>query len=92
MASAKEIIAEGLLGGKPVLTDFSFEVCDEAGRLLLDFPFSEAAAKPGAAPLSRNALPHPLPGRMLMDRLHVHTGANDWEIGKLLPCAGSSNA
>ena len=50
MASAKEIIAEGLLGGKPVLTDFSFEVCDEAGRLLLDFPFSEAAAKPGAAP------------------------------------------
>jgi hypothetical protein len=50
MASAKEIIAEGLLGGKAVLTDFSFEVCDEAGRLLLDFPFSEAAAKPGAAP------------------------------------------
>ena len=50
MASAKEIIAEGLLGGKPVLTDFSFEVCDKAGRLLLDFPFSETAAKPGAAP------------------------------------------
>jgi hypothetical protein len=50
MASAKEIIAEGLLGGKPVLTDFSFEVHDEAGRLLLVFPFAEAAAKPGAAP------------------------------------------
>jgi hypothetical protein len=50
MASAKEIIAEGLLGGKPVLTDFSFEVRDAAGSLLLDFPFSEAAAKPGAAP------------------------------------------
>ena len=50
MASAKEIIAEGLLGGKPVLTDFSFEVYDEAGHLMLAFPFSEAAAKPGAAP------------------------------------------
>jgi hypothetical protein len=50
MASAKEIIAEGLLGGKPVLTDFSFEVRDAAGHLLLDFPFSEAAAKAGAAP------------------------------------------
>ncbi len=50
MASAKEIIAEGLLGGKPVLTDFSFEVRDGTGRLLLDFPFPEAAAKPGAAP------------------------------------------
>ena len=50
MASAKEIIAEGLLGGKPVLTDFSFEVRDEAGCLLLDFPFSQAAARPGAAP------------------------------------------
>jgi hypothetical protein len=43
MASAKEIIAEGLLGGKAVLTDFSFEVRDVAGHLLLDFPFSKAA-------------------------------------------------
>ena len=50
MASAKEIIAEGLLGGKPVLTDFSFEVYDAAGHLMLAFPFSEAAAKAGAAP------------------------------------------
>jgi hypothetical protein len=50
MASAKEIIAEGLLGGEPVLTGYSFEVCDEAGALLFAFPFSEAAAKPGARP------------------------------------------
>ena len=43
IASAKEIIADGLLGGEAVLTGYSFEICDEAGVLLLTFPFSEAA-------------------------------------------------
>jgi hypothetical protein len=49
MASAKEIIAEGLLGGRPVLADYRFEVHDEAGSLLLAFPFAEAEAKLGSA-------------------------------------------
>ena len=47
MASAKEIIAEGLLGGDPVLTAYSYEIRDEARNLVLVFPFSEAAEKPG---------------------------------------------
>lgn len=50
MASAKEILAEGLLGGKPVLAGAVFEICDENKILLLRFPFSEAAEKPGARP------------------------------------------
>lgn len=28
---------------------------------------------------------------MSIHRLHVYTGANGWEIGKLLPCLGKSN-
>ena len=50
MMSAKELIADGLLGGEAVLTGCSFEICDEAGGLLFEFPFSAAAAKPGRAP------------------------------------------
>jgi hypothetical protein len=50
MASAKEILAEGLLGGKPVLTGAVFEICDKDKVLLLRFPFSDAAEKPGARP------------------------------------------
>ncbi|MER8433671.1 DUF6894 family protein [Mesorhizobium caraganae] len=50
MASAKEILAEGLLGGNPVLTGAIFEICDENQILLLRFPFSEAAEKHGARP------------------------------------------
>jgi hypothetical protein len=49
MISAREIIADGLLGGEDALSSCSFEVCDEAGTLLFVFPFSGAAAKPGAA-------------------------------------------
>jgi hypothetical protein len=47
--SAREIIADGLLGEQAVLSGCSFEVCDEAGKLLFVLPFSDAAAKPGAA-------------------------------------------
>jgi hypothetical protein len=50
MASAKEIIADGLLGGEPVLTGYAYEIRDEARNLVLVFPFSEAAAKQGARP------------------------------------------
>jgi hypothetical protein len=50
MASAKEIIAEGLLGGQPVLTDLSFEICDDRQMLVMRFPFSLAAEKVGARP------------------------------------------
>lgn len=50
MASAKEILAEGLLSGGPVLTGLSFEICDENRKLLFRFPFSEAAEKAGARP------------------------------------------
>ncbi|RWM87823.1 MAG: hypothetical protein EOR84_29025 [Mesorhizobium sp.] len=50
MASAKEILAEGLLSGKPVLTGAVFEICNEKHALVLRFPFSDAATKPGAPP------------------------------------------
>ncbi|WP_206534686.1 hypothetical protein, partial [Mesorhizobium sp. M7D.F.Ca.US.004.03.1.1] len=50
MASAKEILAEGLLAGKPVRSGVGFEICDENQILMLRFPFSEAAEKPGAQP------------------------------------------
>ncbi|MER9586352.1 hypothetical protein [Mesorhizobium sp. M0276] len=50
MASAKEILAEGLLAGKPVLTGNSFEIFDERDVLVLEFPFSRAAETPGARP------------------------------------------
>jgi hypothetical protein len=50
MGSAREIIADRLLAGAALLTDCSFEICDEAGALLFAFPFSEAAAKPGSPP------------------------------------------
>ncbi|WP_292601254.1 hypothetical protein [Mesorhizobium sp.] len=50
MASAKEILAEGLLSGKPMLTGAIFEICDEKHVLLLRFPFSDAAKMPGTRP------------------------------------------
>ena len=50
MSSAREIIADDLLGSATAMGGCSFEVCDEAGKLLFAFPFSEAAAKPGPAP------------------------------------------
>jgi hypothetical protein len=43
MASAKEILAEGLLAGKPILTEDIFEICDERQDLVLRFPFADAA-------------------------------------------------
>jgi hypothetical protein len=46
MTSAREIIADGMLGDEAVLSGCSFEVCDAAGKLLFAFPFSQAAAKP----------------------------------------------
>lgn len=50
MASAKEILAEGLLSGKPMLTSATFEICDEKHALVLRFPFSDAARMPGTRP------------------------------------------
>ncbi|ESY76789.1 hypothetical protein NKI94_31120 [Mesorhizobium australicum] len=50
MASAKEILAEGLLAGKPVFTGDAFEIFDQSNVLVLEFPFSRAAEKPGARP------------------------------------------
>ncbi|MBA3446434.1 MAG: hypothetical protein H0T56_02275 [Pseudaminobacter sp.] len=50
MAAAKEIIAEGLLAGQPVLTNYSFEVCDEQRNTILRFPFVDAANKSGSRP------------------------------------------
>jgi hypothetical protein len=50
MASAKEILAEGLLAGKPVLTGDAFEIFDERDVLVLEFPFSRAAEKAGVRP------------------------------------------
>lgn len=50
MASAKEILAEELLAGKPLLTGNSFEIFDERDVLVLEFPFSRAAEKLGARP------------------------------------------
>jgi hypothetical protein len=46
MVSAKEILAEGLLAGKPMLTGDSFEIYDETQALVLRFPFSGAAESP----------------------------------------------
>ncbi|MER9866794.1 hypothetical protein NKJ35_06205 [Mesorhizobium sp. M0136] len=46
MASAKEILAEGLLSGSPVLTGLFFEICDENRKLALDL---DLAKKPGNA-------------------------------------------
>jgi hypothetical protein len=50
MASAKEILAEELLRGKPVRTGLAFEIFDENHRLVLRFPFAFAAEKAGKPP------------------------------------------
>ncbi|RWC55137.1 hypothetical protein [Mesorhizobium sp.] len=50
MASAKEILAEELLRGKPVRTGLAFEIFDENHRLVLHFPFAFAAEKAGPPP------------------------------------------
>jgi hypothetical protein len=49
MNSAREIIADRLVGGAAAMGGCSFEICDEAGKLLFVFPFSKAEAKPGSA-------------------------------------------
>lgn len=46
MASAKEILAEGLLSGSPVLTGLSFEICDENRKLLFRFPSRKLPKRP----------------------------------------------
>ncbi|RUX28196.1 hypothetical protein EOA13_17755 [Mesorhizobium sp. M7A.F.Ca.US.011.01.1.1] len=50
MASAKEILAEELLHGKPLRTGLAFEIFDESRNLVLRFPFALAAEKAGAPP------------------------------------------
>jgi hypothetical protein len=43
MASAREILAEELLGRQPALAGCSFEVCDETKNVVFIYPFSKAA-------------------------------------------------
>lgn len=50
MASAKEILAEELLSGKPVRTGLAFEIFDENHKLVLRFPFAFAAERAGTPP------------------------------------------
>jgi hypothetical protein len=50
MASAKEIIAEALLSGRPAPLGHSFEVRDEEGKLILEFLFARAAHEAGLQP------------------------------------------
>jgi hypothetical protein len=50
MTSAKEIIAEALLSGRPAPLAHSFEVLDENGRLILEFLFARAAHEAGPRP------------------------------------------
>jgi hypothetical protein len=50
MTSAKEIIAEALLSGRPAPLGNSFEVLDEEGKLVLEFLFTTAAQEPGPQP------------------------------------------
>jgi hypothetical protein len=50
MTSAKEIIAEALLSGRPTPLGHSFEVFDEDGSLILDFLFARAAYEAGPQP------------------------------------------
>ena len=50
MASAKEILAEELLHGKPLRTGLAFEIFDENRNLVLRFPFALAAERAGPPP------------------------------------------
>jgi hypothetical protein len=50
MTSAKEIIAEALLSGRPAPLGHSFEVLDEQGTLILEFLFARAAHETGPQP------------------------------------------
>ncbi|WP_181167843.1 hypothetical protein [Mesorhizobium sp. B2-4-19] len=49
MVSAKEILAEELLRGKPVRTGLAFEILDENHKLVLRFPFAFAAERSGTS-------------------------------------------
>jgi hypothetical protein len=50
MTSAKEIIAEALLSGRPAPLGHRFEVRDEKGNLILEFLFARAAQEAGPQP------------------------------------------
>jgi hypothetical protein len=50
MTSAKEIIAEALLSGRPAPLTHSFEVLDEGGKLIFEFLFARAADEAGPQP------------------------------------------
>jgi hypothetical protein len=50
MTSAKEIIAEALLSGRPAPLGHRFEVHDEEGKLILEFLFARAAQEAGPQP------------------------------------------
>jgi hypothetical protein len=50
ITAAKEIIAEALLGGRPAPLGYRFEVVDEQGKVILDFPFERAANEAGRQP------------------------------------------
>ena len=50
MASAKEILADELLRGKPLRTGLAFEIFDENHKPVLRFPFAFAAGRAGTPP------------------------------------------
>lgn len=50
MTSAKEIIAEALLSGRPAPLGHKFEILDEEGKVILDFSFERAAREAGSQP------------------------------------------
>jgi hypothetical protein len=50
ITAAKEIIAEALLSGRPAPLGHRFEVVDEQGKVILDFPFERAAHEAGRQP------------------------------------------
>ncbi|WP_353646163.1 hypothetical protein [Mesorhizobium sp. WSM2239] len=50
MTSAKEIIAEALLSGRPAPLGHSFEIIDEEGNMILEFLFARAAHETGPQP------------------------------------------
>lgn len=62
MASAKEILAEELLHGRPLRTGLTFEIFDENRNLVLRFPFCARGRKGRGTPLIPNCLADHLQG------------------------------
>jgi hypothetical protein len=43
ISAAKDMMAEGLRGGKPLMRDASFEITDDDGAVIASVTFAEAA-------------------------------------------------